>query len=432
MSQLLIKGGHVLDPAAGVDGIMDVLVAGERVVAVGENLGGAERVLDARGKLVLPGFIDMHVHLREPGFEYKEDVASGSRAAARGGFTAVCCMPNTQPVMDNRTVVEFVRGRAAQAGGARVFPVGAITKGQKGEELAEIADMHGAGIVGLSDDGKPVVSAELMRLALQYAAPFGLPVISHAEDPTLSQDGVMHRGYYSSVLGLRGVPAEAESVMVARDLLLAGLTGGRLHVAHVSTSQSLELIAFYRSRGVRVTCEVTPHHLLLSDQAVRDTWYDTHTKVNPPLRSQDHVDALRRALGEGLIDAIATDHAPHHQDDKLVEYDYAQFGMVGLETAVSLVAGELVGKGVIAWPQVVALMSTHPARILGVEGGRLEAGGLADCTIIDPLYKVTVNPGDFVSKSRNTPFAGWQLTGAPWGTVVGGKVVMWEGSLTPG
>ncbi|HAI21987.1 MAG TPA: dihydroorotase [Clostridiales bacterium UBA8153] len=430
MSQLLIKGGHVLDPAAGVDGILDVLVAGERVVAVGENLDGGDRVLEARGKLVLPGFIDMHVHLREPGFEYKEDVASGGRAAVRGGFTAICCMPNTQPVMDNRTVVEFVRGQAARAGWARVYPVGAISKGLKGEELAEIADMRSAGIVGLSDDGKPVASTELMRLALQYAAPFDLPVISHAEDPTLSQDGVMHRGRVSSLLGLKGVPAEAESVMVARDLLLAGLTGGSLHIAHVSTAQSVELIAFYRSRGVRVTCEVTPHHLLLSDQAVRDTWYDTCTKVNPPLRSPDHVDALRRALREGLIDAIVTDHAPHHQDEKLVEYDYAQFGMVGLETAVSLVAGELVGKGVLDWPQVVALMSTHPARILGVEGGRLEAGGLADFTVIDPGQKVTVDPKDFVSKSRNTPFAGWQLTGAPWGTVVGGQVMMWEGTLT--
>lgn len=432
MNRLLIKGGRVLDPASGVDAVLDILVEGDRVAAVGQELTADARIVDAKGKLVMPGFIDMHVHLRDPGFEYKEDIASGTRAAARGGFTAVTCMPNTRPTIDNRAVVEYVLNQAARTGLVRVYPVGAVSKGQRGEELAEIADMRSAGAVALSDDGQPVASAELMRLALQYAIPFGLPVISHCEDPSLSHEGVMHQGLVSTILGLRGIPAEAESVMVARDLVLARLTGGRLHVAHVSTSQSLQLIEFYKSQGVNVTCEVTPHHLLLTDQAVRDTWYDTNTKVNPPLRSQDHVEALLKGLSSGLIDVIATDHAPHHQDDKLVEYDYAQFGMIGLETAVGLVAGELVGRGRVDWPRVVTLMSANPARILGVEGGRLAAGGLADFTVVDPQLETTVDEERFASKSRNTPFAGWKLRGSPWGTVVGGRILMWEGNLTAG
>ncbi len=432
MRRLLIKGGRVLDPAENVDAVLDVLVEDDRVSAVGVDLSAEAEVLDASGLLVCPGFIDMHVHLRDPGEEYKEDMASGTRAAARGGFTAIACMPNTQPVIDNRALVEALLRKTQNMGCVRVYPICALSKGQKGEELAELADMRQAGAVAASDDGHPVQNGQLMRLALDYLRPFDMPVINHAEDKSLTEGAVMHEGSVSTLLGLRGMPAEAEELMVARDLMLARLTGGRLHIPHVSTKGAVELIAAYKSQGFKVTCEVAPHHLLLTDKIVRETWYDTNTKVNPPLRSLEHVEALHQAIKEGVIDAIASDHAPHHQDDKLVEYDYAAFGISGLETSVGLMARRLVHEGSLSWADLIRLYSLHPARILNVEGGSLAQGVRADITIIAPELEGTVTAQAFASKGRNTPFEGWKFKGAPWGTVVGGDVVMWEGRLTGG
>ena len=429
MNRLLIKGGRVLDPVGNIDAVLDVLVEEGRIAAVGQNLNAEAQVLDASGQLVCPGFIDMHVHLRDPGEEYKEDMVSGTVAAAKGGFTAIACMPNTKPVMDSRPLVEALLKKADSAGCVRVYPICALSKGQQGEELAELGDMREAGAVAASDDGHPVQNGQLMRLALEYSRPFDMLIINHAEDKILTDGATMHEGAVSTLLGLRGMPAEAEELMVARDLMMARLTGGRLHIPHVSTKGAVELIAQYKAQGVAVTCEVTPHHLLLTDQLVRDTWYDTDTKVNPPLRSQEHVDALLQAVAEGVIDAIASDHAPHHQDDKLVEYDYAAFGISGLETSVSLMADRLVHAGPLTWADLVKLYSVHPARILGVEGGSLAEGVRADITIIAPEKSGSVKVEEFASRGRNTPFKGWKFKGAPWGTVVGGEVIMWESRL---
>ncbi|PKM81693.1 MAG: dihydroorotase [Firmicutes bacterium HGW-Firmicutes-14] len=425
--KLLIKGGRVVDPAAGINGENDILVEDGKISAVGNNLsvsgtaGGAETI-DAAGKLVLPGLIDMHVHLREPGFEAKETIATGTRAAAMGGFTGVACMPNTNPVIDSRALVEFINSRAASEGLVNVYPIGAVTKGSKGEELAEIGDMKLAGAVGISDDGHPVMNAQLMRLAMEYAGMFGLPVISHCEDLNLVADGVMHEGYQSTVYGLKGITRAAEETMVARDIILAELTGARLHIAHISTAGSVDLVRMAKKRGLNITAEATPHHFSLTDEAVGN--YDTATKVNPPLRGEEDVEAVREGLRDGTIDVIATDHAPHAVEEKDVEFNYAPFGIVGLETAVGLSFRELVEPGILTVEDLVMKMSVNPARILGLVKGTLKPGADADITIIDPDLKEKVDISRFETKGKNSPFGGWELKGLPVATIVGGRVVM--------
>jgi dihydroorotase len=422
--QLVLRGGRVIDPASGHDGIADVVVDGGKIVVVGPDAAGAPapgaRVIDATGLVVAPGFVDVHVHLREPGQEYKEDIASGARAAAAGGFTTVCCMPNTEPSNDCRAVTELIVRRAAEAAVVRVHPIGAISKGLKGESLAEMGEMKDAGIVAVSDDGRPVMNAELMRLALEYARTFGLPVVQHCEDRNLAGAGVMNEGAAATRAGLRGQPAAAESVMVRRDLELVALTGARYHVAHVSTAASVEAVREGKRRGLPVTCEVTPHHLTLTDEACLT--YDTATKCAPPLRSRTDVMALRAALADGTIDCIATDHAPHAVQDKQVEFDRAAFGMIGLETALSL-GLKLVEEGVLGLGPLLEKMTVGGARIFDLRAGTLKPGVAADVVIFDPRARWTVNREHMRSKSRNTPFHGWELPGRVRYTIVGGRVV---------
>jgi dihydroorotase len=420
---LLIRHGRVIDPANGVDAVEDVLVADGKIERVGKSLAappGAE-VVDARGKLVCPGFIDIHVHLREPGHEYKETVATGTRAAAAGGFTAVACMANTMPVNDNGAVTDYILAKARVEGVVRVHPIGAVTKNLRGEELAELAELAEAGCVAFSDDGRCVMNAGLYRRAMEYTLPFGLPLISHAEDTHLAHDFTMNEGVVSTEIGLPGAPAAAEDVMVARDILLAELTGAHVHIAHLSTAGAVRLVRDGKARGVRVTAEVTPHHLVLTEEAVRS--YDPNTKMAPPLRTKRDVEALVEALADGTIDCIATDHAPHALAEKEGEFDHAAFGVVGLETAVSVLMDRLVRPGLLPLGTLVARLSRDPARLLNLPGGSLAAGAPADLTLLDPERTVTVDPLTFRSKSRNTPFGGWTLTGGPWLTIVGGKVI---------
>jgi len=373
--------------------------------------------------VVCPGFVDIHTHLREPGREDKETIASGTRAAAAGGFTAVCAMPNTTPVNDTAGITRAILDKARDEGVVRVYPIGAITRGQQGQELAEFSDLREAGCVAFSDDGKPVASARMMRRALEYAKGFGLVVIDHCEDPTLAEQACMNEGPVATLLGLRGVPAAGEAIMVERDVQLAELTGGRVHIAHLSAAASVDAVRRGKARGVAVTAEVTPHHLFLTDEAVRETGYDTHTKMNPPLRSDADRKAVIEGLRDGTIDCIATDHAPHTVDDKQVEFDHAAFGIVGLETAVPLCLDRLVGAGLMKLPQLVALLSSNPARVLGLPGGTLAPGSPADITVLDLAKKRTVDPARFASKSRNTPFGGLSLRGWPVMTIVAGRVV---------
>lgn len=428
---LLIQGGRVVDPASGRDEELDLLVQDDKIAELAKGIPVPEsaQVVDACGKIVLPGLIDMHVHLREPGFEGKEDIESGTVAAAAGGFTAVACMPNTEPVMDNDSIVASVIHKAAMRGHVRVYPIGAVTKGRAGKELAEMGEMLRAGAVAFSDDGTAVSTSEVMRCALEYLTAFGAALIEHPEDLTLSEGGQMNRGLNSTMAGFRGIPNEAEEIIVARDIALAGLTGGRLHLTHISTAGSLELIRRAKSRGLRVTCDVTPHHLLLTDDSVLESGYDTNTKVNPPLRSKADVQAMQQGLIDGSIDAIATDHAPHGLDDKWVEYDYAQPGISGLETAVGLVVDKFVRPGHISWARMAEAMSLAPAKILSVPGGVLRKGCVADITIIDPNSEFSVDSRLFKSKGKNTPFQGWRLGGMPWMTIVGGRAVMKAGSV---
>ena len=419
--KILIKGGRVLDPFQEIDASLDVLIEDGKIARLAKDIAVEDaEVVDAGGRLVTPGLVDIHVHLRDPGYEYKEDVASGCRAAVAGGFTSVACMPNTRPVNDNKAVTLYIRRRAEEAGLANVFPVGSVTKGLEGESLSEMGELREAGCPALSDDGKPVPNGELMRRALEYARPFGLTIISHAEDLSLVGEGVMNEGFVATELGLKGIPWVAEDAAVARDVMLAEFTGSRLHVAHVSTRGAVEIVRSAKKRGVRVTCEATPHHFTLTEEAVRG--YDTHAKMNPPLRTAEDVDAVREGLADGTIDAVATDHAPHHDDEKNVEFNIALNGVVGLETALPLTL-RLVADGILSLPRAVELLTCGPARALGIRRGTLEVGAPADVTVIDPDLKWTVDPEKLQSKSRNTPFAGWPMKGAATCTIVGGKVV---------
>lgn len=422
---LLIKGGRLIDPAAGRDGTVDILIAGGKVKKISPRIAArGEEIIDAGGRLVLPGLIDMHVHLREPGQEYKETVLTGSRAAVAGGFTAVACMPNTDPPNDNPAVTRTIIRRAREAGLARVYPVGCITERQEGRRLAELGSLVEAGCRAVSDDGVPVMNAAVMRRAMEYSRLFGIPVIAHCEDRDLAAGGDMHEGEVSTRLGLRPIPAAAEEVMAARDIILSRATGARLHLAHVSTRGTVALLRAAKEEGLPVTAEVCPHHLVLTDKAV--SGFDTSTKVNPPLRSAEDVEALRAALREGVIDVIASDHAPHSPVEKDVEYTAAAFGLVGLETTLSLVL-RLVEEEVLSLGRAIDAMTRAPAEILGVEGGRVEVGRPADLTVIDPQEEWIVDPQAFFSKGRNTPFAGWNLKGRVTATVVGGRVVFRNG-----
>jgi dihydroorotase len=420
---LLLRGGRVIDPANSLDAVQDVLIADGKIERLGRSLEappGAE-VVDARGKIVCPGFIDIHVHLREPGYEYKETVATGTRAAAAGGFTAVCCMANTNPVNDNGAVTDYILAKAKVEGVVRVYPIGAVTRGLHGEELAELAELAESGCVAFSDDGRCVMNAGLYRRAMEYTLPFGVPLISHAEDASLSRGASMNEGVVSTETGLPGQPAAAEDVMVARDILLAELTGAHVHIAHVSTAGAVRLIRDAKARGLQVTAEVTPHHLVLTEDAVR-TW-DPNTKMAPPLRTKRDVEALLEALADGTIDCIATDHAPHALSEKEGEFDRAAFGIVGLETAVAVLLDRLVRPGLLPLSTLIARLSRDPARLLDLPGGNLAAGAPADVTILDPDAETVVDPHRFRSRSRNTPFGGWTLRGAPWMTLVGGSIV---------
>jgi len=430
--RILIKGSHLLDPCQGLDVVGDILIEDGKIREI--SAGGkeqkkkgrddfqADRIIDAHGLIVLPGFIDMHVHLREPGFEYKETIATGTMAAVKGGFTTVCCMPNTYPVNDNASVTEFIKRKASQEGYCTVLPIGAITKGQKGEELAEIGTMRNEGCIAFSDDGQPVMNSMIMRRALEYSKAFNVPVISHSEDATLSEGGVMNEGLMSLTLGLKGIPAEAEQIMIFRDILLAELTGGKLHIAHVSTEGSVELIRNAKKRGVNVTAETCPHYFTLTENAVKD--YDTNAKMNPPLRTERDVNAIKEGLKDGTIDVIATDHAPHHRDEKLKEFDLAPFGISGLETALGL-SLRLVEEGTLTMSQLIEKVTCNPAKALNMGKGTFKIGSDADLVILDRNREFKVEPERFISKGKNTPFKDWVLKGMPVVTICKGKVYEW-------
>jgi dihydroorotase len=424
---ILIKGGKVVDPGRFV-GVGDVLIDQGKVSAVGPNLQApaGSTMIEAKNRLVLPGFVDLHVHFREPGFEYKETIQSGSAAAVAGGFTTVCCMPNTNPVNDNQAVTEFILERSRIAGLANVWPVGAITKGSEGKELAEIGDLRRSGCVAISDDGRPVMNSLVMRRAMEYALAFDLTVVDHCEDLHLAEGGCMNEGLVSTELGLPGIPSAAEDVMVARNLSLSELTGARLHLAHISTAGSVRMVREAKARGIKVTAEACPHHFTLTEEVVRG--YNTHAKMNPPLRTWDDVRAIKEGLRDGTIDVIATDHAPHATQEKQQDFTEAPFGIVGLETALSLTLG-LVEEGVLSLEQAVEKLTSAPAAAFGLKKGTLAVGADADVTIVDQQAQWVVDPGKFRSKSRNTPFVGWKVKGRVLTTIVGGRVVFEAGPL---
>jgi len=423
MKPLLLKGGRVIDPSRNHDGQADVLIVDGRIESVGRGLNSPDGgdLIDVAGKVVAPGLVDIHVHLREPGREDVETVESGAKAAAAGGFTSVCAMPNTDPVTDNQAAVGFIVKQGEAAGAARVYPIAAISIGQRGEQLAEFGELVHAGAVGVSDDGHPVVSSHLMRTALEYSVTFGIPVADHCEDPALFSGGAMHEGLVSTKLGLKGIPAAAEEIMVARNILLAQLTGGHMHLLHMSTRGSVELIRRAKDAGITVTAEATPHHFTLTDQACEN--YDTNAKMNPPLREPADVEAVRAGIKDGTLDAIATDHAPHHYEAKERDFDDAPFGIVGLETALGLGLSELVEGGVLSLSDLIARMSTVPAKVYQLPGGTLAVGAAADVVVFDVGARWKVDPNRFHSKSHNTPFAGRELVGRVERTIVGGRCV---------
>ena len=425
MKPLLLKGGRVIDPSQGHDAVADLLIQDGKVSQVSANITGPDGTdtIDVSGLVVAPGLVDIHVHFREPGNEGAETIATGSLSAAAGGFTSVCAMPNTDPVTDNQAAVGFAVKQASAAKGARVFPYGAVTLGQRGEQLAEFARLIEAGAVAVSDDGHPVVSSHLMRTALEYAQAFGIPVAEHCEEPSLAQRGVMHEGVVATRLGLKGIPAAAEEIMVARDVILAELTGGHVHLCHMSTKGCVDIVRRGKDLGVNVTAEVTPHHLTLMHEECEG--YNTNAKMNPPLRESHDVVALREGLKDGTLDVIATDHAPHHYEAKERDFDDAPFGIVGLETALALGVTELVdgGAGPLTLPELILRMSTNPAKAFHLEGGTLGKGKPADVVVFDPAVEWTVDPSVFLSKSRNTPYAGSRLRGRVERTIVGGVTV---------
>jgi dihydroorotase len=422
--KLLVANGYLIDPAQGVNAGRNLLIEDGRIAGLLDRADPAPQdaeILEANGLIVAPGFVDMHVHLREPGQEYKETIASGVASAVAGGWTSVCAMPNTDPINDSPAVTRFIIEQGQRANLANIFPIGAITKGSAGQELAEMGEMKNAGIVAVSDDGRPVPTAGMMRRAMEYARGFDLPVVDHCEDRSLAAGGVMHEGRWSLILGLKGMPATAEEVDAIRDCALAKLTGAKIHLAHVSTRGALDAVRRAKSMGLPVTCEVAPHHWALTDESVAT--YDTNTKMSPPLRTRDHIDALLEGLRDGTVDAIATDHAPHHADEKALEFDQAPFGIVGLETAIGL-AFELVHQGVISLERLVELCSSNPARIFGLKDrGTLCKGAWADVTLLDPEFQWTFDVSASKSKSRNTPFDGRSMTGAAVATIVAGRVV---------
>lgn len=420
MMKTLLKGARLLDPGQNFDAIMDILIVDGKIAEIKPDINISDtEIIDLSGKLATPGLIDMHVHFRDPGYEYKEDIESGSMSAAAGGFTAVACMPNTNLPLDNSSLIEYVKSKASKVGKVKVLPIGCVTKGQKGEEITEMGDMARAGAVAFSDDGKPVASASLMRKAMVYAAMFDRLIIDHCEDPSLFEGGQINEGRVSTLLGLMGIPSACEEIMVARDILLAREMKTPVHIAHISTRGSVELVRWAKREGVKVSCEVTPHHLTLTEEAVMD--YDTNAKVNPPLRTKEDLEALLEGLKDGTVDAIATDHAPHHIDEKDLEFDKAAFGLIGLETALGVILTKVVGENGIPLNTVIEKMTVGPAKVLGLDMGTLKVGGPADITVIDLEREWTVDKDKFFSKGRNTPFHGFKLKGKAVMTIVDGK-----------
>jgi dihydroorotase len=426
--KLLIKNGHVVDPASGKNGIFDVLIEDDRIIRVEQNIDEqCDDLIDAAGMYVIPGLVDAHCHLRDPGYEYKEDIETGTKSAAAGGFTSVACMANTKPVIDNESVVNYIISKAKEEGIVNVYPIGAITKGLQGKELSEIGELKFAGAVAISDDGYSVADASLMKKALQYASMFDMTVISHCEDLSLTEGGLMNEGYISTINGLRGIPSAAEEVMVARDLILAEYTGAPLHIAHVSTALSVELIRNAKKRGVPVTAETCPHYFTLTEEACAG--FNTLAKVNPPLRTDKDVEAVVEGLKDGTIDIIATDHAPHHDDEKNIEFELAANGIIGFETALPLAVTRLVKPGHLDMDELVRKMCLNPSSILGLNKGTMKEGAVADITIFNADESFTVDINKFKSKSRNSPFNGYKLFGKVYYTIVRGKVVVREGEI---